>query len=63
FDDLCHLLRRLGFEERVRGSHPLFRKAGLDERINLQKDSSQAKPYQVQQVRTIISRYGLGENE
>jgi predicted RNA binding protein YcfA (HicA-like mRNA interferase family) len=63
FDDLCQLLRRLGFEERVRGSHHLFRKAGWDERINLQKDGSQAKPYQVRQVRTMISRYSLGEDE
>ncbi len=35
FDDLCHLLRRLGFEERVRSSHHIFRKDGVEERINL----------------------------
>ena len=26
FIDLCNLLKRLGFEERVRGSHHIFRK-------------------------------------
>jgi len=26
FEDLCRLLLRLGFEERVRGSHHIFRK-------------------------------------
>ena len=61
FDDLCHLLRRLGFEERIRGSHHIFRKPGVDEKINLQKDGSKAKIYQVRQVRTTILRYKLGE--
>jgi hypothetical protein len=31
FDDLCQLLRRLMFEERIRGSHHLFRKEGIEE--------------------------------
>jgi predicted RNA binding protein YcfA (HicA-like mRNA interferase family) len=60
FDDLCHLLRRLGFEERVRSSHHIFRKDGIEERINLQRDGSKAKVYQVRQVRAIILRYKLG---
>lgn len=36
FDELCQLLRRLGFEERIRSSHHLFRKEGVEEKINLQ---------------------------
>jgi hypothetical protein len=60
FDDLCHLLIRLGFEERVRGSHHVFRKSGVEERINLQRDGSVAKVYQVRQVRAVIVKYGLG---
>ena len=60
FEDLCFLLRHLGFEERVRGSHHIFRKAGVDERINLQSDGHQAKPYQVRQVRKVIVKNGLG---
>ena len=40
FDGLCQLLIRLGFEERVRGSHHIFRKEGVQEMINLQKDGS-----------------------
>jgi hypothetical protein len=35
FDDLCQLLRRLGFDERIRGSHHNFRKPGIEEKINL----------------------------
>ena len=50
FDDLCSLLESLGFEKRVKGSHHLFRMAGIEEKINLQRDGGQAKPYQVKQV-------------
>ena len=44
FDDLRVLLRELGFIERVRGSHHMFRREGVAERINLQRDDGQAKP-------------------
>lgn len=60
FDDLRRLLRRLGFEEQIRGSHHAFRMNGIEERINLQRDGRQAKPYQVKQVRKVILRYKLG---
>ena len=46
FDELRALLLRLGFVERVRGSHHIFRKEGVTERLNLQRDGSHAKPYQ-----------------
>ncbi len=61
FDDLCQLLRRLGFEERIRGSHHLFRKQGVEEKLNLQQDGSNAKAYQVRQVRFVIMKYKLGD--
>ena len=61
FSDLRGLLRKLGFVERIRGSHHLFRKEDVEERINLQKDGNKAKPYQVKQVRNIISKYNFGE--
>ncbi len=54
FDDLCQLLRRLGFEERISGSHHNFRRAGVPEKINLQEDQSLAKAYQVKQVRAVL---------
>ena len=63
FDDLCHLLESLGFEKRVRGSHHLFRKSGVEEKINLQSAGSHAKPYQVKQVRAIILKAKLGDRE
>lgn len=59
FDDLRRLLAWLGFEERIRGSHHIFRKQGVRDLINLQKEGNKAKVYQVRQVRRIILRYGL----
>jgi hypothetical protein len=60
FDELCQLLHRLGFEDRTRGSHHLFRKPGIEEKINLQRDGNKAKAYQVRQVRAVILKYQLG---
>ena len=59
FDDLRHLLHWLGFEERTRGSHHIFRRTGVRELLNLQRDGSKAKVYQVRQVRNVVVRYGL----
>ena len=61
FDELRALLLRLGFVERVRGSHHIFRKEGVTERLNLQREGSNAKPYQVRQVRQVILKYKLEE--
>lgn len=63
FGTLCHLLRELGFAERQRGSHHIFRKEGVPERLVLQRDGSHAKPYQVRQVRKVILNYRLGARE
>lgn len=60
FNDLCKLLEKLGFDERIRGSHHIFRKEGIVEKINLQRDGSKAKAYQVRQVRNLILKYNLG---
>lgn len=63
FENLRALLRNLGFEERIRGSHHIFRKAGVAELVNLQSDGSDAKPYQIRQVRRLIRKYRLGEQD
>ncbi|MEK6681533.1 MAG: type II toxin-antitoxin system HicA family toxin [Nitrospirota bacterium] len=62
FDDLCNLLRSFGFDVRIRGSHHIFRKEGVIEKINLQRAGNKAKPYQVKQVRNVIVKYKLGGN-
>ena len=59
FEELRSFLLRLGFTERVSGSHHIFRREGVRELINLQRDGSQAEPYQVRQVRQAILRNHL----
>jgi len=60
---LCSLLENLGFEKRVKGGHHMFRRAGVEEKINLQREGHDAKPYQVRQVRGVLLKYKLGEAE
>ena len=59
FSDLRNLLRGLGFDERIRGSHYIFTKDGVEEILNIQARGSKSKPYQVKQVRQVIVRYKL----
>lgn len=62
FADLCKLLRRLEFEERIKGDHHIFTRKAVAEIINLQPKGRKAKPYQVKQVRDIFVKYQLGES-
>jgi len=59
FDDLRRLLAVLGFEERIRGSHRIFKREDVDEILTLQPRGSKAKAYQVKQVRNLILKYRL----
>jgi len=59
FDGLCELLKRLGFEERVRGGHRIFTMMEVEEILNLQPRDGKGKPYQVKQVRDVILKYNL----
>ncbi len=63
FSDLVNLLEYLGFEMRVKGGHHIFRKEGIEEKLNLQKEGNKAKPYQVKQVRNILLKYKMGVND
>jgi len=63
FDELCRLLKRLGFEERIRGDHHIFTRDGVEEILNLQPRSSLAKAYQVRQVRDVIVLHRLAEEQ
>lgn len=51
FDDIRGMLLHLGFDERIRGSHHVYRREGIEEKINMQRPGSKAKPYQVRQVK------------
>ncbi len=63
FDNLRRLLKRLGFEERTRGSHHVFVRSGIYDMINLQREGRLAKPYQVRQVRAVITAHALTVDE
>ena len=64
FAELCSLMKTLGFEERIKGSHHIFTMEGIEEILNFQpKAGGKAKPYQVKQARDVIVKYRLGEIE
>ena len=63
FLQLCRLLHRTGFQERIRGSHHIFTKDGVEEILNLQPRGDKAKPYQVRQVRNVVVKYKLAGEE
>lgn len=59
FESLCSLLKRLGFNERIKGDHHIFTKDRVEEILNLQPKRGMGKPYQVRQVRDIILKYQI----
>ena len=61
FSEFLRLLTRLGFEERIRGSHHIFIRPDIRDEINVQPIRGQVKPYQVRQVRRIFEKYGIEE--
>ena len=63
FGDLRALMQYLGFDERIRGSHHVYRKQDIPEKVNLQRDDGNAKPYQVRQFRRLALKYQLGGDE
>src|SRR3954453_1100449 len=54
-DELCLLLRHLGFDVGVRGSHHIFTREGIQEILNVQPRGSMATPYQVDRFATSLS--------
>jgi predicted RNA binding protein YcfA (HicA-like mRNA interferase family) len=63
FAAMRSLLVHLGFDERIKGSHHIFTKRGVEEILNLQPKGANCKPYQVKQVRSVILRHKLAETE
>ena len=61
FSLLCGLLRRMDFNERIIGSHHVFTRADVRERINIQPIGNKAKGYQVGQIREIFEDYPVWE--
>lgn len=63
FKNLCRLLTEMGFKKRIKGSHHIYTKKGVQEIINIQLKGSMAKPYQVKQIRGLILKYKLTGDE
>jgi hypothetical protein len=53
FSDLMKLLDNFNFNYRIKGSHHIFWKEGVEEILNIQPSGNKAKAYQVKQVRNI----------
>jgi predicted RNA binding protein YcfA (HicA-like mRNA interferase family) len=63
FSELCNVLIKMGFQQRIKGDHHIFYKKGIEEIINIQPKKKMAKPYQVKQIRKLILDYKLGETD
>ena len=48
---------------RQNGSHAVYHNADIREFMNVQKDGSKAKAYQVEQLRKLIVKHGLKLNK
>lgn len=59
FNGRCTLLKKLGFEERIRADHCIFTMRDIEEILNLQPKGKMAKPYHVKQVRNTILKTNL----
>jgi hypothetical protein len=64
FSAIRSLVISMGFSERIKGDHFIYSRGDIAEIINIQPASGgKAKPYQVKQIRGIITKYGLGAGE
>ena len=60
FRATCNLLKHLGFNERIRGSHHIFTYPGIPKLLDLQPQAGKVKPYQVKQIRTYLRCHSIG---
>ena len=63
FEELRKLLLKFGFEERIKGSHHILTKDGIEDILNIQPKSGKAKAYQVKQIRNLIVKHRLNLDE
>jgi predicted RNA binding protein YcfA (HicA-like mRNA interferase family) len=61
FDDLRYILEKLGFDERIRGSHHIYDRDDIPELVNIQRHGKDVKVYQVDLV--IHYRLAGGQDE
>jgi predicted RNA binding protein YcfA (HicA-like mRNA interferase family) len=60
FEELILIILSFGFiEVRSKGSHHIFKKAGIDELVNFQNVDGKGKPYQIKQFLSLVEKYDL----
>lgn len=60
FDDFENLIRGFGFMlRRSSGSHRIYVRPGIADRVNVQARRGEAKPYQVRQFLDLIEKHQL----
>lgn len=60
FSEFCRLVEAFGFsEDRVSGSHHIFKHPQVQELVNVQDFRGEAKPYQIRQFLKLVERYNL----
>lgn len=64
FDSLRILLKRLGFEERIKGDHHIFIRDDIEEILNIQSREGKGKPYQVNKsgILSLNIKFNSGNN-
>lgn len=59
FKDLRKMLSALGFSEKIKGDHYIYKKAGIPDIINIQPIGNKAKVYQIRQIRKLLMENNL----
>jgi predicted RNA binding protein YcfA (HicA-like mRNA interferase family) len=60
FHDFIKLVIGFGFHlDRIKGSHHIYKKEGVEELINLQNVNNEIKTYQVKQFLALVEKYNL----
>jgi predicted RNA binding protein YcfA (HicA-like mRNA interferase family) len=60
FDEAKKLAKAFGFRlDRIKGSHHIFNRPGIQEFLNLQDCGGKAKPYQVKQLLKLVELHNL----
>jgi hypothetical protein len=59
FQRIRFLLLKLGFSERIIGSHFYYKIEGINDRINIQPKEKKVKPWQVKQIRNFFVKHKI----
>jgi hypothetical protein len=63
FSEICYIAELFGFVHRGgAGSHRVYKRKDINQKLNFQDDNGKAKPYQVRQLIKVIQNYNLLED-